>query len=309
MVNDKMHSIVQRTLQLRKTLGLSQEGFAKRMRFSRNYISLIERGEQDAPSHRFIEQLESLEREASAQSGQIWGNSLEYIGQISEGDPRRMIIAALKMAGMSLKKLSQETGYSFGVLQAVINGQGRASEKMIEAICKVLPSLNKDDLMAGSDQPTKICQNPGEGTFGSKPDIRAEAGEKFRYVPLLSLAQAGAWDSTHTDEAYDYTGVLTIDIPDPKAFAVQVRGSSMEPKINEGDRAIVCPSWSPQTGDTVLAKTKTGDVMIKLYQAKDSGRLIVLSSWNPAFPPLEFGIKELEFIFPIAQVTQSLRKP
>ena len=124
-------------------------------------------------------------------------------------------------------------------------------------------------------------------------------------MPLLSWAQAGALDAGHVDDAYDYEGVLSIDIADARAFAVEIKGNSMEPRIAAGDRAIVCPSREPRSGDTVIARTLRGDVMCKLFQEKDGGRVVVLSSWNPAFPPVEVPREEIAWIYPVKQVVQN----
>lgn len=60
-----MTNISSRLKDLRKALGLSQEGLAQRMRFGRHYISLLERDTEGKrqPSQRFMLELESLERE------------------------------------------------------------------------------------------------------------------------------------------------------------------------------------------------------------------------------------------------------
>ena len=59
-----MQNISSRVLTIRERLKLSQADFAKRMRYGRHYVSMIERGVALNPSPRFLEQLEMLEREA-----------------------------------------------------------------------------------------------------------------------------------------------------------------------------------------------------------------------------------------------------
>ena len=162
-----------------------------------------------------------------------------------------------------------------------------------------------EKLMAGSDHPVIVSEDGGSGTYGSTPNVTVPPGSKARYVPLLSWAQAGALDAAHLDEGYDYEGVISIDIADPRAFAVEIKGDSMTPRIGAGDRAIVCPSREPRTGDTVIARTLDGDVMYKLFQSKDGGKIVVLSSWNPAFPPIEIPREEIAWIYPVKQVVQN----
>lgn len=58
-----MQNISTRVKNIRHSLKLSQSEFASRMRYGRQYISLLERGKYVTPSPRFLEQLDMLERE------------------------------------------------------------------------------------------------------------------------------------------------------------------------------------------------------------------------------------------------------
>lgn len=224
------------------------------------------------------------------------------------GGARSKLKIARKEAGYSQAQFAKKIGYQIGVLQAVEDGSARASEKMIEAICKALPNLDKNDLTSGSESAAFFTESGAVGLYGSKPNVRLPRGVNARYVPLLSWAQAGSLDAGFVDDAYDYTGVLGIDVKDPRAFGVQIRGNSMEPRISEGDNAIVCPGWEPRAGDTVVCRTIHGDVMCKLYQPKNSGKIVVLSSYNPAYPPMELKREEIAWIYPVSQVSQNLRR-
>jgi phage repressor protein C with HTH and peptisase S24 domain len=75
----------------------------------------------------------------------------------------------------------------------------------------------------------------------------------------------------------------------------------MEPTIKEGDVAVICPSWEPRHGDEVICRTIHGDVMCKIYQPNPGEKKVILSSYNPAFPPQEFSQDEIEWIYPVPQ--------
>ena len=81
--------------------------------------------------------------------------------------------------------------------------------------------------------------------------------------------------------------------------------ATMEPRITEGDRAILTPGRETRAGDTVIARTMNGDVMCKLFQSKNDGQVIVLSSWNPAFPPVELRREEIAWMCPVRQIVQN----
>jgi phage repressor protein C with HTH and peptisase S24 domain len=299
-----MDHFTQKVSTTREHLGLTQEQLGKAMGYSRNYISMIEGGRE--PGKTFLRAWAEFEAEhglSGEQPDAGEGSSVVREEPLANGARHQLKIARMA-AGLSISQLARQTGYAAGVLEAVENGSARASEKMIEAMCRALPGLDKELLMQGSDAPRIMHRSGIEGTYGAKPDLIVPRGSTARYVPLLSWAQAGALDAGHSDDGYDFTGVISIDIKDPRAFAVEIRGKSMEPRISEGDRAIVCPGAQPRPGDTVIARTLNGDVMCKLYQAKEGGELVILSSWNPAFPPVEIRREEIAWIYPVRQVVQ-----
>lgn len=222
--------------------------------------------------------------------------------------------AAMKKArlakGLSFVDLAKLTRYKADVLQAIEDGRGKASERMIEAICKAL-GLEKAQLMHGADE--MIVRDPMRGTYGATPDIDTTPGVgRPRYVPLISMAQAGTLsESAFTDGAYEYEGTIAFDVKDNRAFSVKIVGDSMSPVFTEGDVAIIYPSWTPRNGDHVIARLTDkagGDVMFKLYSTKDSGRRVVLTSYNPAYAPVDFAPDEFTWLYPVVSVNKTLRK-
>lgn len=225
------------------------------------------------------------------------------VDDITSRNPLR---TAREQAGMSIKQLAAMTGYAIGVLQAVEAG-ARASEKMIEKICQALPNVSKEDLMGGSETPPILHEAGSEGTYGAKPSLRVDPKTKVRYVPLLSWAQAGHYDLAHSDEAYDYTGVVAFDVKDSRAFALEIEGDSMSPELQPGDRVIVAPSWTPRAGDTVIARTVDGDVYCKLYERQAGGKFRLISI-NQKYPAIELDADEVAWMYPVAQITKTVRR-
>lgn len=117
---------------------------------------------------------------------------------------RRVLRAAREHAGLSLRELARRTGYQLPILDQLENGHIRASETMIEALCRELPTLSKEDLMRGSDHPSLMRDDELEATYGTKLKLVLPPGMKGHYVPLLSNAQAGTWDASQ--------GILTGNI-------------------------------------------------------------------------------------------------
>jgi transcriptional regulator with XRE-family HTH domain len=286
-------TISDRLLNLRHKLGLSQQKLADHLGVTRNWITILEGDANREPSKALLLRLRDLEEEVER-------------GGFLGGDPRRLMKAARERKGMTLKDLAKATGYSVGVLQALEEANGRGSERQLEKIADVL-GISIDDLMEGAE-PKLIHEAGLTGTLGARPNIVAGPGVKnIRYVPLISFAQAGRMGS-YEDAVYEYEGHVAYDSEDPRAFCVSIRGDSMQPVISEGDVILVYPSRQPRNGDMVLARLgdeEGGDVMCKMYSVKDAGRRVILTSYNPVHPPLEFESSAFRFVYPIAAVTKT----
>lgn len=114
-----------------------------------------------------------------------------------------------------------------------------------------------------------------------------------------------------SDEGYQYEGHIAFNVSDRKAIAVQIRGDSMSPQFGEGDVAILYPSHEARNGELTISKLTEengGDVMFKVFHAKEGGRKVVLTSYNPTFPPLEYHREEFQWIYPVASVVKHFRR-
>lgn len=271
---------------------------AKKLGVTSNYVGMLEGGREPGPT--LMKLFEKLEEESG-------GTMIRESGSAYR-TPQRLMREARVAKGWSFKDLSRATGYKADVLQAIEEGNGKASEKMIEAICASL-SLEKDDLLAG-----QIPEANGiHGTHGAKPNVEIIGGGIVpKYVPLISMAQAGAMTGTSfTDGGYEHEGTLAFDVRDNRAFGLKIAGDSMQPVYSPGDIAVVYPSHQPRSGDHVIARLSDeagGDVLFKIYTPKEAGRKLVLSSYNPAFPPVELERTQVLWIYPVVSVTKTLRR-
>lgn len=272
---------------LRRAMDLSQEEFAQQLGVSRNYVSMIEGGRE--PSANIIKLVELLES--------------KHLGQAPNG-PRTLMRQARLQKGLSFADLARITRFRADVLQAIEEGTGQAPEKAMDAICQAL-ALDKEHMMAGQDE--NIIRDAMIGTYGAKPDFEIVGGGKVKYVPLISMAQAGVVGATaFTDEAYTREGVLAFNVKDPKAFGVMIKGDSMEKKYPEGSVAIVYPTHRPKPGRPVIARLKDesgGGVVFKYFNPSDGGKRVTLTSENfNVHPEANYGIEEFEWIYPVANV-------
>jgi phage repressor protein C with HTH and peptisase S24 domain len=212
---------------------------------------------------------------------------------------RGKLRAAREQASLSLAELSRRTGYPVMILSQLESGSIHASERLIESLCRELPTLSKEELMGGSDHPHVIREDGMEATHGTRVKLTLPEGMKGQYVPLLSYAQAGMWDSGHSDAMYDYTSIFALNVDDRRAFAIKVAGNSMEPELHDGDMVICSPGQELHNGDAAVVRTRSENVFIKYWHKR--GDSVLLESANNDYKPIEFPLAEIAGAWPIVQ--------
>ena len=286
-----MNKTGQRVRALREKLGITQSELAERMRFSRNYISMVEQGQE--PRHRFIRALELLEQAPVI--------NIEQTSVVREdpfaATPRGMIKSRRKELDLTLEDLAKLTGYRKSTIQNVEEGHIRASEKLLRLLATHLDAP-LDELKGGSDYPQLV----GAGRpFAADANIITEPGITARTIPLLSWAQAGT--SEAWDDIYEHEGFVGFNVLDPKAVAVKIRGDSMEPQFPQGTIAIVYPSREAKSGDLVIARLLDGTVMFKRLHV--DGDRYTFISLNPIYPPLTVEKAKIEKVLPVGGTFQN----
>lgn len=104
---------------------------------------------------------------------------------------------------------------------------------------------------------------------------------KFRPIPVIGRAQGGMPERIWTDGDYPvgatdkYAEVATSD---PHAFITPIIGTSMAPRYNPGEYALVEPATAPELEDDVLIRLNTGETMLKRLISRRGG--IQLASYN-----------------------------
>lgn len=267
---------------LRTKMGWTQEQLAERLGVVAKYVGMIENEKKDVdPDGPLAKLFDVIEGAALDQS------------------PRAKLKRLVENAGLTPAKLAKKIEYDAGVVENVINGAGRISEKMAEKIVAILDhGLTVDELLAGSETPRVIEETGFRGTVGAKPT------KGKRYIPRISWAAAGVLSKEAAlDEDFDGEGVET-DVPG-RAFAVEISGDSMYPEISPGDLAVVRSDIPPRPGKVVLVRTIHGDVLCKRYSTRDRDQLVILSSVNKSYEPIEIPAAEIAWIYPVKQVIRN----
>ena len=163
-----------------------------------------------------------------------------------------------KEKGLTTAELSKLSGVPLGTLNKILQGTTKDPKlETLKSIARVL-ECNLSDFDSPSDNVNrmndKICKNA------------IPIGSVYS-IPILGTIRAG-YGSTAVESILGYE--LT-DYPDDKScFFLKVKGNSMEPKIYEGDLALIDREVSVENGDIAAVIIDGDDGTIKKFCVKDN---------------------------------------
>jgi repressor LexA len=121
-------------------------------------------------------------------------------------------------------------------------------------------------------------------------------------IPLISAVPAGKVATLfHPDYVDDY--VTVDDVKDAQAFALKVKGSSMSPRIEDGDVVIVSPQQEARSGDICVVRVLGEDTLKKV---KFEGNYIHLIPLNPEFDPVTIRKRDVNFVWKVVKLIKEL---
>lgn len=125
-------------------------------------------------------------------------------------------------------------------------------------------------------------------------------------IPIVGNTQAGPDKEWFNLGFPDGFGDGYIDFPAKgrNVYALKVIGDSMAPRILEGEAVIVDPDSEPATGEEVIVRLESGDVMVKTLAAIRDNQ-IFLDSFNNGYSRMTFPLSEVSMIHPVIGVARS----
>lgn len=121
-------------------------------------------------------------------------------------------------------------------------------------------------------------------------------------IPVLSSIPAGKTTPMfHPEYADRY--VTVDDIKDKSAFALVVKGTSMSPRIEEGDIVVVSPKAQARSGDICVIRVNDEDVLKKVKIDDEYVHLIPL---NKQFEPVTVRRQDVALIWKVIKVIKNL---
>ena len=119
-------------------------------------------------------------------------------------------------------------------------------------------------------------------------------------IPVIGTVRAG-YGALAFEEEY---GVESADVRRPEDyFYLMVRGDSMEPKISEGDLALVRRQPDVNSGELAVVILDGEEGTLKKVIKKDG--MVILQPFNPAYAALIFSGPDLEQIQIVGKVVET----
>ncbi len=134
-------------------------------------------------------------------------------------------------------------------------------------------------------------------SFAERPKIQ---GDRQVQVPVVGSVRAGYGSLAFEEDL----GYCSADVRNPgEYFYLMVRGDSMEPRISEGDLALVRRQPDVESGQlaVVLINGEEGTLK-KIIKKKGT---VILQPFNPAYPAMVYVGQDLEQIQIVGKVIET----
>lgn len=110
-------------------------------------------------------------------------------------------------------------------------------------------------------------------------------------IPVLGDVAAGI-PIEAVENIVDYEEIDTAMASNGKYYGLRIKGSSMEPRIREGDVVIVRQQEDADTGDTAVVLVNGESATVKRIKKEPDGGLWLLPN-NPAYDPQHYSPAEV----------------
>lgn len=180
-----------------------------------------------------------------------------------------LLKATRQQIGLSQLALAKEVGVSRSTIAMWESGGSQPDIDMVLRLSQVL-NVSVGELL-GEDTDTPSSDPTWINVLG-----RVAAG-----IPIEAIEEVIGREQI--TEAMARSGTY---------IGLQIHGSSMEPRMREGDVVIVRLQDDCESGDTVVAMVNGDEATCKILQRTPDG--ISLLSTNPVYPPMFFTNEEIE---------------
>ncbi|TQI66756.1 XRE family transcriptional regulator [Clostridium sp. KNHs216] len=110
-------------------------------------------------------------------------------------------------------------------------------------------------------------------------------------IPVLGYVRAGI-PIDAIEEILDYEEIPKSMADQGEYFGLQIKGDSMEPRMQEGDVVIVRKQSDVESGDIAVVLVNGNDATVKKFVKHENGVSLVAS--NPKYDPMFYTFAEVE---------------
>jgi repressor LexA len=169
-------------------------------------------------------------------------------------------------------ELAKKLGVAPSTVGMYERGQREPDFETLEKIANCF-SVNMNTLL-GKENETDIVN----GSLGIK-------------IPVLGKVAAGI-PITAVENILDYEEISSEMASSGEYVALKIQGSSMEPRMYEGDVVIVRVQSSVEHGEVAVVMVDGSEATVKKVQFQSSG--ILLQPFNPSYEPIFYSNEEIE---------------
>ncbi len=136
--------------------------------------------------------------------------------------------------------------------------------------------------------------------IGCEKEPARPTGTREHHIPIIGTVRAGYGALAFED---DY-GEAYACVKDPaNYFYLLVRGDSMEPRISDGDLALVHRQSTLDSGELGVIVFGDGEGTLKKYIVR--GNTVVLQPFNPAYAPQIITGEDLDHLYIAGKVVET----
>ena len=124
--------------------------------------------------------------------------------------------------------------------------------------------------------------------LGNNSGEKSVSGTK---IPVLGKVAAGI-PITAVENILDYEEISSETAASGEFVALKIQGSSMEPRMYDGDVVIVRVQSSVENGEVAVVMVDGSEATVKKIQFHPNG--IFLKPFNPSYDPIFYSNEEIE---------------
>lgn len=194
-------------------------------------------------------------------------------------------------------------------LRALRKEKGLSQKSLSEQLNVTQQAVGKWETGRSSPDPATLAQlaslldTSADFLLGLHPENHSPQGYNEHPIPVIGTVRAG-YGCLAFEEDY---GVEYAHVKDPsRYFYLVVKGDSMEPRIQDGDLALVRRQPTLENGDLGVMVLGDGEGTLKKYIQR--GNAVVLQAFNPNYEPRIIKGDELNQLFIAGKVVETKAK-